>query len=143
VLRAQTFRILPDLVPLWIAFCLYWAMPRNRLKRFREPLGAREVAIIRRLRQVMKLPVPRIASAVDSNRSAIYDALHKNRRHGKRGRKGLRASRALNFGAPGLALPLDSSGRSFWTPTKRQLCDNYRTTKRQLRDNYVTIRFLR
>jgi len=64
-------------------------MPRNRPKCCRVPLGAREVTIIRRLKQVIKLPVTKIATAVDRNKSTIYDALDENWRHGKRGRKDL------------------------------------------------------
>ena len=92
---------LPDQVPLWTPFRLYLAMPRNRPKHRHEPLGAREVTIIRRLKQVIKLPVTKIATAVNRNKSTIYDALDKNWRHGKRGRKEWKLRRAVP--SPGLA----------------------------------------
>ena len=50
-------------------------------------LGAREVKIIRRLNNVIKLPVPQIAKAVDRNKSTVYGAFDKKWRPMKRGRK--------------------------------------------------------
>ena len=55
----------------------------------RVPLQAREVAIIRRLHQVIGLPVTQIASAVDRNKSTVYGALDTNWTSEKRGRKEL------------------------------------------------------
>ena len=51
------------------------------------PSGAREVKIIRRLNHVIRLPVPRIAKAIDRNKSTVYGAFDKKWRPLKRGRK--------------------------------------------------------
>ena len=53
----------------------------------RVPLGAREVKIIRRLNNIIKLPVTQIAKAVERNKSTVYGALDKKWRLVKRGRK--------------------------------------------------------
>ena len=99
-------------------------MPRNRAKRCHEPLGAREVTIIGRLKQVIKLPATKIATAVDRNKSTIYDALDKNWRHGKRGRKDLLTRVQVNLLMHVMKAKIKEaagSGRSVWTPAKRQL----------------------
>ena len=41
-------------------------------KAIRVPLAAREVHIIRRLKNIVKLPVTKIAIAVGRNKSAVY-----------------------------------------------------------------------
>ena len=56
---------------------------------FRKPLTQREVTIIRRLKRVIKLPVTKIAAAVDRNKSTVYKALDKSWSPGKRGHPGL------------------------------------------------------
>ena len=43
----------------------------------RVPLTSREVAIIRRLKNVVKLPVTKIALAVERNKTTVYKALEK------------------------------------------------------------------
>ena len=53
------------------------------------PLGAREVAIIRRLKSVIKLPVTKIALAVDRNKTTVYGALDKTWKSSKKGRPDL------------------------------------------------------
>ena len=55
----------------------------------RMPLQAREVEIIRRLHQVIGLPVTKIALAVSRNKLTVYGALDKSWRSEKRGRKEL------------------------------------------------------
>ena len=42
----------------------------------RVPLAAREVHIIRRLKNVVKLPVTKIALATERNKTTIYEALN-------------------------------------------------------------------
>jgi hypothetical protein len=53
------------------------------------PLGAREVAIIRRLKSVIKLPVTKIALADDRNKTTVYGALDKTWKSSKKGRPDL------------------------------------------------------
>ena len=51
------------------------------------PLGAREVKILRRFNNVIKLPVTQIAKAVDHNKSTVYGAFDKKWWPVKRGLK--------------------------------------------------------
>jgi hypothetical protein len=53
----------------------------------REPLGAREVAIIRRIKDVLKVPITQIAKVVDRNKTQVYRALDKSWKSHKRGRR--------------------------------------------------------
>ena len=52
----------------------------------RKPLQQREVAIIRRMKNVLGLPVTQIALATDRNKSTVYKALDTAWRFVKRGR---------------------------------------------------------
>ena len=65
-------------------------------KQRRVPLGAREVTIIRRLKTVVKLPVTKIALAVDRNKTTVYEALDKKWKGLKRGRPDLLSSKDIN-----------------------------------------------
>ena len=53
------------------------AMKAKAAKDRRVPLTSREVVIIRRLKNVVKLPVTKIALAVERNKTTVYKALEK------------------------------------------------------------------
>ena len=63
----------------------------------RVPLAAREVHIIRRLKNIVKLPVTKIAIAVGRNKSTVYSALDKKWKASKRGRPELLTSKQVNL----------------------------------------------
>ena len=62
-------------------------MPVRKQALKRVPLGSREVQIIRRLKRVIKLPVTKIALAVQRNKSSVYKALRPSFAPAKRGPK--------------------------------------------------------
>lgn len=70
-------------------------LPKSKPQRV--PLGAREVTIIRRLKDVVKLPVTKIALAVDRNKTTVYEALDKKWKGLKRGRRDLLSSKDVNL----------------------------------------------
>jgi len=61
-------------------------LPLQLVMVCRKPLEAREVAIIRRMKRVLKLPITKIASVLDRNKTSIYKALEKGWKQSKRGR---------------------------------------------------------
>ena len=60
-------------------------------------MGVREVTIIRRLKTIVKLPVTKIALAVDRNKTTVYEALDKKWKGLKRGRPDLLSSKDINL----------------------------------------------
>ena len=67
------------------------------VKDRREPLLKREVVIIRRLKNVVKLPVTKIALAVNRNKTTVYTALDKKWKTVKRGRPDLLTKSEVNL----------------------------------------------
>ena len=63
----------------------------------RVPLGSREVQIIRRLKKVIKLPVTKIALAVQRNKSSVYKALRPSFTPAKRGPKNKVTQKDMRF----------------------------------------------
>ena len=63
----------------------------------RAPLLKREVDIIRRLKNVVKLPITKIALAVNRNKSTVYSALDKTWTTSKRGRPDLLSKAQVNL----------------------------------------------
>ena len=68
-----------------------------KAKAIRVPLAAREVHIIRRLKNIVKLPVTKIAIAVGRNKSTVYSALSKKWKASKRGRPELLTKKQVNL----------------------------------------------
>jgi hypothetical protein len=71
--------------------------PRAYIRQRRVPLAAREVLIIRRLQKVIKLPVTKIALAVNRNKTTVYEALDKNWTAEKKGRPDLLTTKQINL----------------------------------------------
>ena len=71
--------------------------PRAFLRQRRVPLTTREVHIIRRLKNVLKLEVTKIALAVGRNKTTVYEALDKNWKALKKGRPDLLTAKQINL----------------------------------------------
>ena len=56
------------------------------VQKLRKPLGIREVEIIRRLKEKLKLPITKIALAVGRDKTTVYKALRRKFKPQKRGR---------------------------------------------------------
>ena len=72
-------------------------MPVRKQALKRVPLGSREVQIIRRLKKVIKLPVTKIALAVQRNKSSVYKALRRSFAPAKRGPKNKVTQKDMRF----------------------------------------------
>ena len=68
-----------------------------KAKAIRFPLAAWEVHIIRRLKNIAKLPLTKIAIAVGRNKRTVYSALDKKWKASKRGRPELLTSKQVNL----------------------------------------------
>ena len=66
-------------------------------QKTRVPLVACEVHIIRRLKNVIKLPVTKIALATERNKTTAYEALDVKWKAGKRGLKEKLANKHVNL----------------------------------------------
>ena len=66
---------------------------------YRPRVGAREVEIIRRLKQVLKLPVTKIATGVGRHKKTIYIVLQPSFKPQKRGRRDLDLGRLASRAA--------------------------------------------
>ena len=66
-------------------------------KTRRPPLGQREVEIIRRFKEVIKLPVAKIASAVGRHKKTIYTVLRPSYKSQERGRREILTKKDVNL----------------------------------------------
>jgi len=71
--------------------------PKKRKKLCRVPLGAREVHVIRRLKNVLGVPVTKIALATERNKTTVYEALDRRWKSGKRGPKDKLTNATVNL----------------------------------------------
>ena len=62
---------------------------------YRPRVGAREVEITRRLKQVLKLPVTKIATGVGRHKKTIYIVLQPSFKPQKRGRREILTKKAV------------------------------------------------
>ena len=73
------------------------APKQKALSQRRKPLEEREAQIIRRMKKVLKLPVTKIALAVDRNKSSVYKALDKSFDPQTRGPKAHLSAKHVNL----------------------------------------------
>ena len=84
--------------------------PKKRNKLCRALLAAREVHIIRCLKNVLGVPVTKIALATERNKTTMYEALDRKWKAGKRGPKDKLTRADVNLKA--LAEVVDPSCKS-------------------------------